>query len=192
MPLTFDHNRAPMSAHVRKTANGAFIIRGENQRLAETSVEESERKNAPRRLYARRITHPLPAPREDAVLLQLEVLRVRIHPRGERGRSTDVLVDLEIARCHLELTQTAVSLRPSISVELPHIPDFADLIEIQVRRDQLVFVAARLCYDLSARIAEVALPVELSDVPGLLEADAVDRSDEERVGYRVRRLLELP
>src|SRR5205807_2017907 len=36
------------------------------------------------------------------------------------------------------------------------------------------------------------LPVELADIPWLLVADAIDRSDEIRVRDRVRRLLQLP
>ena len=46
--------------------------------------------------------------------------------------------------------------------------------------------------ELPARIAEVALAVELADVPGRFGADAVDRAHEIAVGHRVRRLLELP
>ena len=46
--------------------------------------------------------------------------------------------------------------------------------------------------DLPARIAEVALPVELADVPRRLGPDAVDGADEVAVRDRVRRLLELP
>src|SRR5262249_37555060 len=44
----------------------------------------------------------------------------------------------------------------------------------------------------SARIAEVALPVELADVPRRFGAHAVDRADEVAVGHGVRGLLELP
>src|SRR6185503_3945556 len=43
-----------------------------------------------------------------------------------------------------------------------------------------------------ARIAEVTLPVELSDVPRLLVADAIDGADEITIRHRMRRLLEPP
>src|SRR5688500_11974738 len=73
-----------------------------------------------------------------------------------------------------ELTQSAVSLRPAVPVELPHVPNLSDLVEIELRRDKLVLIATRLRDDLSARIAKIALPVKLSDVPRLLETDAID------------------
>ena len=58
--------------------------------------------------------------------------------------------------------------------------------------DDLVLVARRLGDDLPARVREVALAVELADLPRALGPDAVDRADEVAVRDRVRRLLELP
>ena len=46
--------------------------------------------------------------------------------------------------------------------------------------------------DLAARVAEVGLAVELADLPGALDADAIDGPHEVLVGDRVGRLLELP
>src|SRR6267378_3432243 len=40
----------------------------------------------------------------------------------------------------LKLAQSAVRLRPPIPVELPDVPDLADLVEVELRRDQLVAV----------------------------------------------------
>src|SRR5205085_8819800 len=67
-----------------------------------------------------------------------------------------------------------------------------DLVEAQFRRHQLVLVTAGLRDRLTARVAEVALAVDLADVPRRLVTDAIDRADEEAVRRRVRRLLELP
>src|SRR5207247_9463221 len=44
----------------------------------------------------------------------------------------------------------------------------------------------------AARIAKIALAVELADVPWLLVADPVDGADEVAVGHRVGGLLQLP
>src|SRR5688500_17959452 len=82
-----------------------------------------------------------------------------------------------------------VRLRPPIPEELPYIPHLADLIEIQLRSDELRAVAHALGDKPSARVAEVTLPVEFTDTPRILEADAVDRADEVRIGHCVRGLL---
>ena len=57
---------------------------------------------------------------------------------------------------------------------------------------RVVFIARGFGDDLPARVAEVALPVKLSNVPWLFVADAVNRPDEVAVGDGVRRLLKLP
>jgi len=54
----------------------AFVVRGENERLVETSIEQRERRHASGGFDTRGIADPLPAAREDAVLLELEVLGV--------------------------------------------------------------------------------------------------------------------
>src|SRR4051812_47141191 len=112
-----------MGAHVGQAPHGTLVVTSEHQRLAQTPVEQRERKHSSGRLHPSRIPYPLPAARKNAILLQLEILGVGVHPRRQRRRSADVLVDLEIASGHrLELTQSRVSLRSSVAEELPHIP----------------------------------------------------------------------
>src|SRR5258708_1193662 len=91
-----------------------------------------------------------------------------------------------------ERSNSAVSLRSAIPIELPGVADLLDHVEIEVGDDQFVLVAAGFGDEASARIAEVALAVELADVPRRLGPDAVDRADEIAVRHRVRGLLELP
>src|SRR5438270_5435955 len=91
-----------------------------------------------------------------------------------------------------ERREVLVRLRPAVAVELPGVPDLADLVEVEVRGDHGVLVARALGDELPARRREVALAVELADRPGLFYADAVDRADEVAVRDGVRRLLELP
>src|SRR3990172_9505018 len=88
--------------------------------------------------------------------------------------------------------QPLVRLRPSIPEELPHVPHFADLVEVELRRDQLRLVARGVHEELPARIAEIARSIKLADVPRRLEAHAVDRAHEVGIRHRVRGLLELP
>src|SRR3954469_8525566 len=92
----------------------------------------------------------------------------------------------------LQLTQPPISLRSAVAKKLPDVSHFADLVEIQVGDDELVAVSRRLSDHLPPRIAEIALAIELTDVPRLLEPDAIDRPNEERVCDGVGRLLELP
>src|SRR5215207_8558729 len=91
-----------------------------------------------------------------------------------------------------QLAQSAVCLWATVTVELPHVAHLADLVEVELRGDELVAVARCLRHDLPARITEIALAIELADAPRLLIADAIDRADEERVRHGVRRLLQLP
>src|SRR5260221_3947377 len=103
-----------------------------------------------------------------------------------------------MVRCTLSTLSTSersnrpVRLRSAIPIELPRVADFLDEIQIQIRDHELVLVAAALGDQAAARIAEVALAVELADVPGRLGADAVDRPHEIAVRDRVCGLLELP
>src|SRR5215218_6118843 len=91
-----------------------------------------------------------------------------------------------------QLAQPTVRLGPAIAVELPHVAHFANLVEVDLRGDELVPIARGLRHELPARVAEVALAVKLADAPRLFVTHAIDRADEERVRHRVRRLLELP
>src|SRR5439155_19227459 len=88
--------------------------------------------------------------------------------------------------------ERSVGLRPPVAVQLPHVADFQDLIEVEVRHHDLVPIARGLRGTPAARIAKIALAVELADVPWLLVADPVDGADEVAVGHRVGRLLQLP
>src|SRR5205085_939834 len=62
--------------------------------------------------------------------------------------------------------ERAVCVGPPVAEELPCVSDLADFIKVEVGNDQVVFVARGLCDYLSARVAEIALAVELADVPG--------------------------
>jgi hypothetical protein len=75
---------------------------------------------------------------------------------------------------------------------LPGVAHLPDHVEVEVCHDEGVPVAGRFGNDLAARVAEVALPVKLADVPGLFVADAVDRPDEVAVGDGVRGLFQFP
>ena len=59
-----------------------------------------------------------------------------------------------------------------------HVLHFANLVEIEIRDDERVFIARRFRDKLPARIAEVTLSVKLADVPRLFVTDAIDRADE--------------
>src|SRR5216683_2145268 len=85
-----------------------------------------------------------------------------------------------------------VGFRAAVAIELPGVADFLDFIEIEFGDEELILVAAGLLDDFAARVAEIALAVELADLPGMLGADAVDGGDEISVGDGVGGLLELP
>src|SRR3989337_2395437 len=97
------------------------------------------------------------------------------------------------SRCgRLKLDEIVVGLGAAIAEELPRIPNLANLVEIQLGRDELGLVAGCGWGKLAARVAEVALSVELADVPRLLMPYAVDGPHEVGIRNRMRRLLELP
>src|ERR1044072_4248382 len=58
-----------------------------------------------------------------------------------------------------------VSIRAAVTEQLPGIAPFADLVQVEIGDDQFVLVAAAFGNYLAARIAEIALPVKLADVP---------------------------
>src|SRR6185369_11038800 len=88
--------------------------------------------------------------------------------------------------------QLIVTVRPAIAEELPGVPHFSNHVEIQIGNHQRVLVARRLRDYLAAWIAEIALTVELADVPGLLVAHPVYRAHEVPVRHGVRGLFQLP
>src|SRR2546421_6935339 len=91
-----------------------------------------------------------------------------------------------------QLRHFLVNLRPPVAVELPDVPDLRDLVEVQIRHQELVLVAACLRDELPPGVAEIAFSVKFADVPGRLKPHAVDRADEVAVCNRVRWLFELP
>jgi len=64
-----------------------------------------------------------------------------------------------------------VRFRPSVAEELPGAAHFLDHFEVEIRHQDFVFVARSLRDNLSSRAAEIALAIELADVPRLLDAD---------------------
>ena len=66
----------------------------------------------------------------------------------------------------------------TIAVELPHIANLLDHPEIKVRYEQFIFVAGCHSNHLTTRIAEIALTVELSNIPRFFKANAIDRGNE--------------
>src|SRR5260370_17172462 len=93
-----------------------------------------------------------------------------------------------VSVCH----QLSIAIRSSIAVELPGVSYFANQIQIQIRDHQRILITGRLRNDLSARIAEITLAIELADVPGPFVADAINRAHEVSVGDGVPALLPLP
>src|SRR5262245_22099807 len=92
----------------------------------------------------------------------------------------------------LLLHKIAVCFRPAISEKLPHIADFLDLIEIQIRDDNLFLTARSFGDDLAARGAKITLAIKFSDVPWILAPDAIYRADEVAVSDGMGRLLQFP
>src|SRR5262249_51413910 len=81
----------------------------------------------------------------------------------------------------------------SIPVELPGLADLGDHVEIHVADDQLLVVRrADRADELAARVAEVALAVEVVVADLLFDPDPVDGPDEVAVGAGVADLLDAP
>src|SRR5437762_9665357 len=90
------------------------------------------------------------------------------------------------------LHQIPIRLGTAVAEELPDVANFLNLVEVQVRDNNFLFVPRSLGNNLSPRRAEITLTVKLSDIPGLLAADTIDGADKISVCYGMRRLLELP
>ena len=91
------------------------------------------------------------------------------------------------------LDEVGVRVRPAVAVELPRLADLLDLVEVHVPDEQLLLVrVAQLADELAARVAEVALAVEVVVAEVLLDPDPVDRPDEVAVRDRVADLLDPP
>src|SRR6266699_2783517 len=92
----------------------------------------------------------------------------------------------------LFLNQVSVRFGTAVAEELPNLAHFLDLVEIQIRNDNFLFVARSLGDNFSARRPAITLAVEITDIPGALPAHPIDCPDEVSVGDGVRGLLELP
>ncbi len=90
------------------------------------------------------------------------------------------------------LHNRAVRLGSTITEELPYVSHFSNQIEIHVRNHDVVGISRPLGHDLAARITEIALSIELADLPRLFDTGPIDRADKILVGNRVRRLFQLP
>src|SRR6266550_7848001 len=86
-----------------------------------------------------------------------------------RGSSRDMV---------LRSDEVVVRVGPAVAVELPRLADLGDLVEVHVPDDQLLVMGrAQVADELSARIDEVALAVEVVVADVGLDADPVDRPD---------------
>src|SRR5205807_2060183 len=65
----------------------------------------------------------------------------------------------------LFLNQRVVGFRPPVAEELPNVTHFANLIQVQIGDDELIRITRCLCDYLAARVAKIALTVELAYVP---------------------------
>src|SRR5215472_5184527 len=92
----------------------------------------------------------------------------------------------------LLLDQVAIRLRTPVSVKLPHIANFLNFVEIQVRHDHFFLIARRFCNDLAARRAEITLSVKFADVPWIFTPDAINRAHKITIRDGMCRLLEFP
>src|SRR4029079_4551145 len=101
MSFALDDDRTPMRADVGQAPHRTFIIGSQNQRLAQTPIQQRERRDTTRRLYARSIADVLPAAGEDPVSLRVKIFRIRIDPRRQRRGASYILVDFKVADAHL-------------------------------------------------------------------------------------------
>ena len=74
------------------------------------------------------------------------------------------------------LADVLIGLGPAVTEELPDVAHFLDHVEIQLSHDQFVLITTSFLDDLSTRVTEVTLPVELTDVPRCFVPDPVDGS----------------
>src|SRR5690349_21263103 len=115
-----------------------------------------------------------------------------LRPRSKKKLWRSLTSPPEATQVISQLDELVVRLGPTITKELPRVAHFANLVEVELSGDQLSLVARCSCEELSAWIAEVALTVELTNIPGLFVPNAIDCADEVRIGHCMGRLLELP
>src|SRR5260370_17560122 len=85
-----------------------------------------------------------------------------------------------------------VSFGATIAEKLPDPPDFFNHFEIEVGNHHFVLVATALGDDLAARVAEVTLAVELTDVPRLLPAHTIHPPHDIAIRDPIPALLQFP
>src|ERR1700736_5409668 len=90
------------------------------------------------------------------------------------------------------LDELLVTLGTAITQELPGVAHLPIHVKVEVADQHLIFGFRCPGDDAASRIAEVARPVELCLIEGLLHPDPVDGADPVAVGDRVRALLEFP
>src|SRR5579862_8757408 len=94
--------------------------------------------------------------------------------------------------CSTLCRERSVSLRTTISKELPHFSNFRDHVEIKVRDNYFILIAACLRDNLTPRIAEITLTVKFADAPWFFRPHPVDRTHEISIGDSVGRLFQFP
>src|SRR4051794_5474186 len=103
-------------------------------------------------------------------------------------------VEAELAEAvRLRSDQVVVGVRPAITEELPRLADLGDLVEVHVADHQLLVMGRpEVADELAARVAEVALAVEVVVADLGLDADTIDRPDEVAVRDGMRHLFDAP
>jgi len=86
----------------------------------------------------------------------------------------------------------SVRIGAAVAEELPGVADLADLVHVEIGDYELILVTRPDSEHLTTRIAEIALAVELADIPWSFGADTIDRSDEITVSDGMCGLFELP
>src|ERR1700692_1866313 len=85
-----------------------------------------------------------------------------------------------------------VAFRTPIAEKLPNFANFRNHVEIEIGYNNFIFIPAGLRDNFPARIAEIALSIELTNVPRFFDADTVDGAHKITVRNGMRRLLEFP
>src|SRR5215471_17176487 len=101
-------------------------------------------------------------------------------------------VSIRRGRCGALRCEWPVAFWTAVAEKLPYFAHFRDHVEVQVRNDDFVLIAAGLSDDLAARIAEIALAIKLADAPRLFGSNAINRADKITIRNRVSRLFKFP
>ena len=88
--------------------------------------------------------------------------------------------------------QITIHVGSQIPEKLPAVPDFPDLIQVKVCRDDLILVLASLDKYFPAGVHEIARAVKSAEFPGFFQPNAIIGTNKNTVGDRLGRLLKLP